>query len=216
MKIAAFINNRGRCLPLYSQGVIRLYSDEGGSWQPILDFLFALPSEQGMEPVRETLMSLLTRLTKAGCQDLIARSILGFPRSIIDGMGFRMWSLDGTPEGHLARIRDCSPGLCPEPDSMSAGADDRRLADAVEFIEMIGEGSYRINLSNARALSGKTSKQLLLPLLQARPFNELEVIADHLPKWFGNELERLGFSCQSQADEAGQIHATLALSPSGG
>lgn len=211
MKIAAFINNRGRCLPLYSQGVIRLYSDEGGSWQPILDFLFALPSEQGMESVRESLMAMLSRLRKAGCQDLIARSIPGFSRSILDGMGFEMWRLDGSPDAYLDRIREQHRQQGPEPEVLSLSAQNEE--PSVSFLPLpvgaLEEGRYCINLKSALAVSGKTSKQLLLPFVRAGRFAELEVICDHLPKWFDKELTCYGISCRVDTDTVAQIHAYL-------
>ena len=215
MKIAALVDEKGACLPLYSQGKIRLYSDEGGHWLPVLDLLFELGSEQSLELVREKLMGVLGRLAKEGCADLIARSVRGFPLSIVDGMGFEMWRLDGAPEAYLDLIREqrqqaCqhqeSPLFSPDPEAPDREPQAGSLPLPVSDDQ---PGHYRINLIRSLAISGMTSKQLLLPFIRESQFCQLEVICDHLPKWFERELASHGMTFTISTNEDGILHLVL-------
>lgn len=210
MKIAALVDEKGACLPLYSQGKIRLYSDEGGHWLPVLDLLFELGSEQSLELVREKLMGVLGRLAKEGCADLIARSVRGFPLSIVDGMGFEMWRLDGAPDAYLDLIREQRQQQCQHVEEPLESFNEEHQAGFLPLpVKEGGPGHYHINLIRSLAASGMNSRQLLLPFIREASFCQLEVICDHLPKWFERELASQGIAVAITANEDGILHLLL-------
>jgi len=55
------------------------------------------------------------------------------------------------------------------------------------------EGSYFLNLEAAlNSDPNLTSKKILLPFLKSKDFKSLEVICDHIPRWFNEEFENQG------------------------
>ena len=53
------------------------------------------------------------------------------------------------------------------------------------------------------------SRQLLLPFIREASFCQLEVICDHLPKWFERELASQGIAVAITANEDGILHLLL-------
>lgn len=210
MKIAAFINQKGECLPIYAKGKIRIYSDESGRWLQAVDLLFELDDQQTIDVVRDSLIKLLKRLEKEGCHDLIARDVRGFALSIMDGMGCEMWRLDGAPEAYLDLIREEKGRQCKQPEDLKPISGDEVLSFLPLAVNDEGQNSrYQINLIRSLAASGMTSKQLLLPFIREQPFAALEVICDHLPKWFDKELACHQMGYQVTKAEDGIIHAII-------
>lgn len=210
MKIAAFINQKGECLPIYAKGKIRIYSDESGKWLQTVDLLFELDNQQTIDVVRDSLIKLLKRLEKEGCHDLIARDVRGFPLSIMDGMGFEMWRLDGAPDAYLDLIREERGRQCKTLEDLVPISEEEvisLLPLPVDGKEQ--EGRYHINLIRSLAASGMTSKQLLLPFIREKRCQTLEVICDHLPKWFDKELASYQMGYQVTRAEDGIIHVMI-------
>lgn len=210
MKIAAFINQKGECLPIYAKGKIRIYSDESGRWLQTVDLLFELDNQQTIDVVRDSLIKLLKRLEKEGCHDLIARDVRGFPLSIMDGMGFEMWRLDGAPEAYLDLIREQRQQQCQHIEEQIEPFDEEHQAGFLPLpVTEGGSGHYHINLIRSLADSGMNSRQLLLPFIREASFRQLEVICDHLPKWFERELPSQGIAVAITANEDGILHLML-------
>lgn len=70
----------------------------------------------------------------------------------------------------------------------------------------IQEGRYLINLAEImRDNPALNSRQVLIPALEDRSFKKLEIICDHIPRWFYNELRNLKLAAEPEvADETGQ------------
>lgn len=83
----------------------------------------------------------------------------------------------------------------------------------------VGDAStrrYRIDL--AAILDGNpslTSRQVLLPVLEKGDFAALEVRMNHAPKWFAEELERLGLEAEIACAPASSPGIVALVSPRG-
>lgn len=179
MKIAALVDQQGAAADLFHTKLVRLYHNPQGQWQVLRDIAFLTEGmtekSMSMTEIRSSLLGLQPQLE--GCQHLIARSIHGFARSILDGMGLAMWGLEGDPGHVLEQIRLQTQA---RPTAMTAQA----LLQATAT-----PGCYRVNLQAALAQDNRlTSKQLLHPILDQHPFERLEIRCDHVPKWFVREF----------------------------
>jgi len=179
MKIAALVDQQGATADLFHSVQVRLYHNPQGQWQVLHDIPFLTEGmteeNMGMTGIRNSLLGLQPQLE--GCQHLIARSIHGFARSILDGMGLAMWGLEGDPGHVLEQIRlqaqARQPDITPQTLLQATGT----------------PGCYSINLQAALAQDNRlTSKQLLHPILDQHPFDRLEIRCDHVPKWFEREF----------------------------
>lgn len=68
------------------------------------------------------------------------------------------------------------------------------------------EGRYSINLAQMLLDNpALNSRQILIPALEETSFKKLEVICDHVPRWFCNELRNLRLTAESPVpDESGR------------
>jgi len=175
MKIAALVDQQGATADLFHSELVRLYHNPQGQWQVLRDIPFLTEDTMSMTEIRSSLLGLQLQLE--GCQHLIARSIHGFARSILDGMGLAMWGLEGDPGHVLEQIR--------------LQAQARQTNETPQtLLQATGTpGCYRINLQAALAQDNRlTSKQLLHPILDQHIFERLEIRCDHVPKWFEREF----------------------------
>ena len=70
----------------------------------------------------------------------------------------------------------------------------------------IQEGRYLINLAEIiNDNPALNSRQVLIPALEDTSFKKLEIICDHIPRWFYNELRNLKLAAEPEVpDETGQ------------
>jgi len=68
------------------------------------------------------------------------------------------------------------------------------------------EGHYVVHLAEIlQDNPALNSWQVLVPTLEKKAFKKLEIICDHIPKWFNNELRNLKLTAGPEApDESGQ------------
>lgn len=75
-----------------------------------------------------------------------------------------------------------------------------------QLVGDIKEGRYVINL--AEILQGNpalNSRQVLIPPLEEKTFKKLEIICDHIPRWFYNELKNQKLTATPEVpDESGK------------
>jgi Fe-only nitrogenase accessory protein AnfO len=175
MKIAALVDQQGATADLFHSVQVRLYHNPQGQWQVLHEITFLTEDTMSMTEIRSSLLGLQPQLE--GCQHLIARSIHGFARSILDGMGLAMWGLEGDPGHVLEQIR------------LRAQARQPDIPPQTLLQATATPGCYRVNLQAALAQDNRlTSKQLLHPILDQHPFDRLEILCDHVPKWFEREF----------------------------
>jgi Fe-only nitrogenase accessory protein AnfO len=192
MKIAVFVDAEGRTLPFHQSGVVRLYDSPGGPWRCLRELPFEAGEGLRLAETRARMQAVVGQLED--CRVFIARTVKGVPYSILEGLGFAIWKLDGRPEGFLDYVRGeeerlRAEKLKPKPGPLPVGD--------------VRDGNYRIDLVKVLASdSSLSSKQVLLPFLQKTAFQKLEVLCEHAPRWFDKEFA--GLKLRQESREAGE------------
>ena len=76
--------------------------------------------------------------------------------------------------------------------------------------EDLGGGRLRVDVAAVmRQLPGLNSRQILIPVLEGGAFSEVEVICDHLPRWFAAKIAQLGLDSTSETLPGIGIVATI-------
>lgn len=198
MKIAVFIDTQGEIASVFTPGIVRVFTYYGDHWRPVKDIPYALGQEMDLTEIRTRTLAMLTELT--ACRHFVALDIHGALRAWFDGMGITMWQCRGSAQACLSAVyhsvrRRALPQVAAQQTYIQTGTDD---------------GEYHINLMTALASdAGLTSKQLLLPFLQTRTFTRLNVICDHLPKWFAQQLPALNLALVVKHQPQGYLLATI-------
>jgi Fe-only nitrogenase accessory protein AnfO len=211
MKIAVHLDAAGRPVSLYEDGVIHLYEGGGDRWSKIGEFAFALPDGASIPLVR----SLVERVAAGldDCRTLISGDRNGYIYSLLgQEMGFSCWTSEGSLGDQLAMVErrqlelsaeqsasGCAITSCP-----SSGCGGRKASACGPEIEApppedLGGGHLRIDVAAAmRVVPGLNSRQILMPVLEGGAFSEVEVICDHLPRWFERKIADLGLEASSE------------------
>lgn len=225
MKIAALVDPRSCCLPLHAAGTIRVFSHLSAGWTIDQEFNFSLKDCRTIDETRARVIDLVSNLTAMGCHDLLVAHAEGFLRAIFDGLGMTLWRMTGQPDAMLDQLKQ----LIQQRERQSAvqntanvpfnhGDDDQPLTDAQKAYlpQPVSEADrehYRINLVHSLEHSGLNSRQLLLNFLKNCAFGELEVLCDHLPRWFEHELSARQFRYEQQANVDGLIKVVIMPEP---
>ncbi|KAA9000497.1 hypothetical protein FJU30_09645 [Affinibrenneria salicis] len=198
MKIAVFTNASGDSAALYDAGCVRVYRRGQDGWQVVDSFDWSLRPDMPLREVQAAARRLFEQLT--GCHHFAAAAIPGALRAWFDGMGITMWQLTGAPLPALDHISQ-----------LIARKNQRRHATPAEFISTADDGKrLQIDLAAAlRANSALTSRQVLLPVLQSGQFTQVDVLCDHLPKWFARELAVLHLTVSTREEAPGQLRARV-------
>ncbi|TKI07234.1 Fe-only nitrogenase accessory protein AnfO [Martelella alba] len=205
MKIAVFIDAAGETAALFQPGRVRVYDSLPDGWRPERDIPFSLDAGMGLAEIRARTLTMLEAL--AGCRHFVARAIHGALLSYFDGMGIAMWRHAGDPLAVLPHIRRQVEQNASREGYSSPAGEVIRPADA--------PGEYRLNLIDAlQSDSALTSKQILRPFLRRGEFTRLDVLCDHVPKWFPRELPALGVTLTTERLPDGRCRAALIRSAS--
>ncbi|HHG8772011.1 TPA: Fe-only nitrogenase accessory AnfO family protein [Raoultella planticola] len=173
MKIAVFVDERGITAPLGQSGYVTVFTREEGQWQSGQAIPFALSPALTLSQIRQRTLSMLAELPH--CRHFVASEIHGALLAWLDGMGLTMWKTSGRPEDFLDRIVAQIP---PAPEPVT-------VLPLAFIMPAGGEGAFRVDLLAALQSGGAhTSKRLLMPFFEQQTFSSLEILCDHLPKWF--------------------------------
>ncbi len=207
MKIAVLMDNDGHTTSLYQPGTVRVFESGPAGWLPVRDIPFSLEGLVALDDIRPRTLDMLRSL--AGCRHFVASSITGAARSFFDGMGIVMWRLAGEPAGFLSQIQRRVEEQAGR--ELALSAPERFILPGTQT------GHYQLNLIDAlKSDNGLTSKQVLLPFLRDRDFEQIDIVCDHLPKWFKRELLPLRLLLRVADLPDGRCHAFIRAMPSEG
>ena len=197
MNIAVLNDKEGNTLSFYEPGIVKLFSNDNGTWNSTREFPFELNEEKGLAEMQRSIQSMLSRLDE--CRILMVKFIKGVPLSILKEPGVSVWKVEGSPMAFFEHIREEEEKLTPE--------HQKSIQPPLPEPLPIGDtkhGIYSIDLVHVQAKgAGFNSKDVLLPFLQSRVFRKLEVVCEHLPKWFEKEFDslKLQFRIEESNDE---------------
>lgn len=179
-KIGVLLGPEGKTISVNEPGVIQIYEKAGEQWEIRDQVVFDMDQKLGLNGVREKVTQTAEGLED--CKVLVAKEITGLSYSILDRMDFHLWEMEGSPEEFLDYI---------EIHEIQAVYDEGTKAEEknpLSFFEMGEYGCYQIDLKQLQEHHELTSKQVLLPFLNATRFNELRIVCSHMPPWFEKEL----------------------------
>lgn len=222
MKIAVHTDANGRPVSLYEDGVIHLYEGGGDRWSKIGEFAFALPDGASIPLVRGLVERVAANLRD--CRTLISGDHNGYIYSLLgQEMGFSCWTSEGGVGDQLAMVerrqleitaqQDAS--ACAAAGCASSGCGGRKASACGPEVEAplpedLGDGRLRVDVAAVmRKLPSLNSRQILIPVLEGGAFTEVEVICDHLPRWFAAKLAQLGLEYTSETLPGVGIVATI-------
>lgn len=195
MKIAAFIGENGKTISLNQSGTISVYIKEKEEWKIIKEVDFETNDLMSSEIIRDNVKIMASSL--GDCKVFVARGVKGIPYTVLDGMGFNIWKVDGAPENFLElvfkgeeeeKLNKQKPEIIPTP--------IRSGKEGNYFIDMKTEMQNNPNL---------TTKQILLPFIHNTIFNELEIICRHVPHWFEGEFNKLNLKSEIEKINEGTV-----------
>lgn len=216
MKIATYVDEAGNAAGLYERGVLRLHDDASGAWVRIAEIPFRIDTSMTLAEVKAALSAAVAGLGE--CRTLVSGEVRGLVYSLLqEEYGLRVWKARGGPESQLDRIaRDdlelaalrrkeaaersfaalfSSPsGGCGGSGGDFGGGTVRRrpgetLRAVQSMTETVAEGHVRINLAEILAkYRNANSMDVLIPLMEGAAFDKLEILCDHVPRWFHRKL----------------------------
>ena len=196
MKIAAFVDEEGNALPFCATGIVEMYTLEEETWKCIKRISFSIRDDLNIAEIRSRIRVMAKELDD--CKIFLAETINGTPYTILEGLGMTFWKIKGDPKNYFSYVFE-------EEEKLKAG---KRMPKP-QVIGDIRDGKYRINLADAMNNNPFTSKQILLPFLTETAFQRLEVICEHIPRWFEKEFYALKLNLRIENSADGMCHAVV-------
>ncbi|MBB4200419.1 Fe-only nitrogenase accessory protein AnfO [Rhodoblastus sphagnicola] len=227
MKIIAHVDARDEIADVQTPGTLRLFERAADGWRVVDEAAFAISAQANLASIQKLLRGVIERFGAGHA--FVSGGNRGLVYSLLQEEGFRVWKARGPlaaldldafaqRDAELARDREtearerafaalfCSPGGC----SAGEGGPTRRhltpeAIDAVHRLaESLPDGRLRIDLEAVFArYRDANSVDVLAPLLEARRFSSLEILCDHLPRWFSAKIAALGLAAEITPRGAG-------------
>ncbi|NTW75045.1 MAG: Fe-only nitrogenase accessory protein AnfO [Chlorobiaceae bacterium] len=200
MNIAMLVDANGNAIPFGKPGTLRLFNHEEHGWKPVMEFTFSMHADQGFAAIRRSILDLAARL--GDCRTLLVGPFQGFPRSLLLELGFSVWTVEGAAARYLDQIMQRTAEARAQTHGVPASQDDTLGVPTPSLKKGCCSGVYMIDLIKVQAKgTSHNSKDILLPFFEKSSFSRLDIICDHVPKWFANELAslKLGFTAEPLA-----------------
>lgn len=187
-KVAVMLNKDCEAAALIDTYCIQVYRKDNEQWHNERNIPFSMGGAQAITQVREKIKCLIAQIED--CKVIAASEMLGLTYNIFDSYGFNVYEVHGKPEKFLDEIL-LSEELEDQNKSVKTSERGNYYPQKTD-----APGNYFLNLKTLLATSPLiSSKQALIPFVKDISFNELEVICDHVPKWFETFFKELNMSC---------------------
>ncbi len=189
MYIAAIVDGDGKAVPFGEPATVMLFSHEDDGWYVVDSFDFNLREHYGLNELKAAVQSLSGKLGE--CRALLVRDVSGYPRTMLLELGFTLWSIEGRPEPYLDRIRQL---IAEAADATAAVVQANTPAElealpVPRLLDGSCSGVYTIDISKAQVCDGgHNSREILIPFFMTTQFSRIDILCDHVPKWFSTEL----------------------------
>jgi Fe-only nitrogenase accessory protein AnfO len=233
MKIATFINDNGQIAGFQEKGTICLFGQENGTWEVQNEINLDLTNETQIGAVKAKIKQAVSLL--AGCEVFLVGEMKGAMHVFLEEMGFRVWKSAGTVTQQLDYVAQkdaemvltstmaenqacgnqnfsgCGSGCCSGKHQVSdlgqvVSAVMLSPLDKKQFVVEVSDGFFRIDL--AKVLAGNpslNSKQVLIPFMKETALRKLEILCDHIPRWFNQVVTQLNLQVESEViDDSGR------------
>jgi len=204
--ISIFLNSEGFTSSLEEGEIIRVYiqNPTNNSWEVSKEFAFSLEKISSILELRNLISNMIQRI--GDCRIFVARKVAGQLYSVLEANRFSIYEVEGTPEQFLDLI------LASENEA-NKSLIEKSVQASIFYPEKTDvEGTYFLNLKNAlNADPNLTSKKILRPFLAKKDFKVLEVICDHIPKWFADEFETQGLQSTSSRLQENEYKVIISI-----
>jgi Fe-only nitrogenase accessory protein AnfO len=203
MKIASYVNTKGEVVDFFEDGAIYLFENREQGWEGIQTVPLSVNGGMSLSEMKSSLVGAIQQIK--GCSAFLARDLRGIFRVFLEEQGFTVWKSEGELNVQLNNV-------------MLRDQESRQEQDKpVPSILPVGgpaDGNYCIDLIELLA-SGipMVSHEILMPFFETVSFRQLEIICEHIPKWFSFELEELGLKVESQTPNASGIGISVVVAP---
>lgn len=189
-QIAVLIGKDGYTGSIYESGMVVLYEREEEKWIVKNKIVFNVNTSKGMGAVRERMALLIENL--GSCNVFLGKRVDGIPYSILKKSGYAIAEASGKPEEFLDELREMMM------ESKEKEAKKRKKEEvSIEPIAIGEEGCYFINLESIQTSNpGISSKKILMPFLENKPFKELKIFCSHTPRWLEGGLLTLNMKLE--------------------
>lgn len=189
MKIAVLMNEAGVAVGFSEHAELFVYEREGDKWVCEQKHVWVPCAHHTMSALRRCLGSIAGWLKD--CRVVAARRSNGYYRVVFEGLGVAMWAVEGYPQDFIPQIERFY--------KENVG---QKISEPADIISPIAgkTGLYSVDLREVMDHHKRyNSRDVLMPFFQKASFERLEIICDHVPKWFKNELPALKLRADVEA-----------------
>ncbi len=189
MKIAVLMNEEGVAANFSEQAGLFVYERVSDDWVCEHKYAWVPYAYHTMEALRKCLGDIAVWL--GDCRVIAARRSNGYYRVVFEGLSVAMWAVEGYPQDFIPQI-----------ERFYKDNDRRQTGDPADIISPITgkAGFYSVDLRKVMAHHEQcNSRDVLLPFFQKASFQRLEIVCDHVPKWFKIELPLLKLRADVEA-----------------
>lgn len=188
MIVAVLTDPEGETCGLDTDGVIKVFGSGDNGWTIHRKREYVISGVETPGEMRKYLAETAEWL--GDCKNFIAKRIRGVHIAAFEGFSMSFWQIPGRPEEFLDALLEKYP--------CSAKHHGRPPQIPIKPIEQ-KPGFYHIDLRGVMKPDiALNSKDVLRPFFKQTPFQQLEIICEHLPKWFEYELPGLKLKYEIQ------------------
>ncbi|HEX9061081.1 MAG TPA: Fe-only nitrogenase accessory protein AnfO [Clostridia bacterium] len=183
--IATLLNQEGFTSSINEEGAIKVYSKNlcTEPWEVSNEFPFSIAGVSSIQALRSKLSDMVQKI--GDTKIFVASEVAGQLYNVLEANGFNVYEVDGRPEQFLDSI------ITMEEESKSEAVKNTQTIKIPEPKMTDIEGEYFIDLGAALNMDPSiTSKRILLPFLTKKDYKKLEILCDHIPRWFDEEFEK--------------------------
>lgn len=201
--IAVLLNNNGETCSWLDNGIIKLYKKRDEKWIELKSFEYSISTDTNIINLRKNLSELVEKLDD--CKIFVAKEVSGQLFSILEAYFFNVYELNGAPDNFLDSVLISEQKLHKEELLLASQAANKFFPEKIDKY-----GNYTIDLKKLLQEDGTiSSKQILIPFLKEEAFESLEVVCDHVPKWFDRELSSMGYNFHTITRKDGNISVSI-------
>uniref|UniRef100_E6VMV3 Fe-only nitrogenase accessory protein AnfO n=1 Tax=Rhodopseudomonas palustris (strain DX-1) TaxID=652103 RepID=E6VMV3_RHOPX len=221
MKIAAYVDAEGEITKVSDKGVILLFEQHGEVWKVRKTIRFAVRPDDGLAQIHASLAAMVPELED--CRLFLSRSVRGVVNSLLQEMGVQTWQSHGPLFAQLETIARKENERAQQ--STKASRAERRSRrrrhrqggadsdlDEIKPVLIGDDDSGHFRLDLVRLLQddpGLNSWDILIPFLTGTPFRQLDLVCDHIPRWFSRAMRALDMDAEIMELPGLSVAATI-------
>ncbi len=199
-KIGIMMDSCGQITSLKGNGIIKVFRKEGEHWIGVQEIAYRIEGGLELPEIQEELRAIVQDL--GDCRILISSKIHCIPGAILEGLGMILWEATGKPDHYFDRIS-----------AEIAKMAGKSITKTVQTpVARDNQGHYFLDLRQSLEDQGQEhipSQKILKPFFQNVFFEELEILCDHVPCWFEQELSGLELQTEAETLEDGAVRVKI-------